>query len=191
MLDNRPIPPEAAPLVADIARLPFSHKRYQRAIGEALTRAQIGRHLHEQGLRGTARDPYRVNNVAGRAAALIWAQRDRVAAGEAFERRHDAELVEQALLEHEAREQLRADGWKGARLEAEVGRLVEITMREGRGSYGRPSDEYPTQARFAVDRARVVLERALPVRVEMEEGLAEEEAAEIESAESAPKGASR
>jgi len=181
LLDERPIPPEAVPLVSDLARLPFSARRYQRVVDQALTSAHIGYRLAEQGIRPTAADPYKVNNVSRRAAALIWAQRDRVTAGEDFERVHDAELVEQALLEHEAREQLVAARWRnGPKLEAEVARLVELAMRGVRGSYGRPSDEYPTAARFDVGALRIALP---PVRVD--DGDAEQEAAEIESAEQA------
>jgi hypothetical protein len=181
LLDNREIPPEAAPYVADIARLPFSARRYKRVVDQALTRAHIGYRLAEQGICATPADPHKVDNVAGRAAALIWAQRDRVTAGEDFERVHDAELVEQALLEHEARELLVEKGWrKGPKFDAEVTRLVELAMRDVRGSYGRPSDEYPTAPRFDVGRLRIALS---PVRVD--DGVAEQEAAELESAESA------
>jgi hypothetical protein len=111
---------------------------------------------------------------------LIWAQRDRVTAGEDFERRHEAEFVEQALLEHEAREQLVAAGWrKGSKLDAEVVRLVELAKGDVRGSYGRPSDEYPAAARIDVETWRIA-----PPAVRVDDG-AEEEAAELESAEQA------
>lgn len=185
LLDNREIPPEAAPYVADIARLPFSARRYKRVVDQALTRAHIGYRLAEQGICATPADPHKVDNVAGRAAALIWAQRDRVTAGEDFERVHDAEFVEQALLEHEARELLVEKGWrKGTKSETEVARLVKIAMRDVRGSYGRPSDEYPAAARVVAESFRIA-----PLDLRVDDG-AEAEAAELESAESA-RGAMR
>lgn len=180
LFDHGPVPPAAAPLVADLMALPCSHRRYQRKLDQAITRAQIGYHLAEQGLRGTARDPHRVDNVAGRAAELIWAQRDRVAAGETFERRHDADLVEQAVLEHEAREQLRARGLRGKRLEAAVVSTVARAIEDVWGSHERPR-----ALRVAVEGVRIAVEQ-----VRVDDGGAEEEAAEIESAVSA-KGASR
>ena len=180
VLGDEPIPPEVAPLVADLARLPCSPRRYRRKLDQALTRSQIGQQLYEQGLRGTARDPHRVDNIAGRAAELIWAQRDRVAAGEVFERRHDAELVEQAVLEDEAREQLRARGLRGARVEAAVVATVARAMEGVWGTYGRPR-----ALRVAVEGLRIAVD------VVCDEEAAAEEAAEVEAAaeETAQKGA--
>lgn len=181
LLDSRPIPEEVRALVADVAALPFSAKRYDRAANQGLTTHFVQVTLAEQGVRGTDADPHRVNNIARRAAALIWAQRDRVEAGEAFERQHDAELVEQAVLEQEARDLLRSEGWRnGVKLDREIDRLVAIAMRDERGTYGRPSDEYPKDARIKVADFRI----ASAATVRVDDG-AEEEAAETESAEAA------
>ena len=171
-MEDTPLPVETAALVADLAGLPFSRRRYGRKRDEALLRATLGKHLYAQGLRATTGDPYRVDNVAGRAAALIFAQRDRTARGEVFERQHEAEFVEQALLEHETRDALTAKGLRGKKLDAAVRAAVEKAMDRVRGSYGRPSDEYPKAARFQVTPEATPLRVATP-----QEGADEEESA--------------
>jgi hypothetical protein len=173
------VPPEAAPLVADIARLPFSSKRYQRVIDRALLHSQIETMLSRAGLPNGERGGWVASNVAMAAAERIQAQRDRVAAGEIFERVHDAEIVHEAVLEHELRVALRRKGLRGARLEQAVAARVAEEMQAVRGSYGRPSDEYPREMRIELVLPRVAA--PTPLRIEDEE-LAVTEAAEDEAA---------
>lgn len=154
MLDE-PLPPETAGLVADVAKVPFTSKRYQRAVDQAVTRSQVETMLCNAGYPDGVDGGWVADNIAGRAAALIWAQRDRVAAGEVFTRAHDAELVHQAVLEHGLREVYREKGLRGARLEEVVADRVEREMALVRGTWGRPSDEYPKAARVAAPALRV------------------------------------
>lgn len=182
MLDT-PIPAETAPLVADIARLPFSHRRHQRLQGRALLHSQLETMLCGAGYPNGERGSWVASNIAGAAADLIMAQRDRVEAGEAFERVHDAELVHQAVLEHGIRAALRAKGLRGQSLDVAVRARVEREMALARGTWGRPSDEYPTAARFDVEALRV----ALPGRIDVDDE-AVLEAAEDEAAEAPREG---
>lgn len=172
------VPPEAAALVADIARLPFSRRRYHRVIDRALLHSQIETMLSRAGLPNGERGGWVASNVAMAAAERIQSQRDRFAAGEVFERVHDAEIVHEAVLEHELRVALRRKGLRGVRLEQAVAARVTEEMQAVRGSYGRPSDEYPRAARF-----EVVLPRVAPAAVRIEdEELVVTEAAEDEAA---------
>lgn len=183
MLDT-PIPPATAPLVADIARLPFSHRRYQRLQSRALLHSQLETMLCRAGYPNGERGGWVASNIAGRAADLIMAQRDRVEAGEAFTRAHDAELVHQAVLEHGVRAALRARGLRGPGLDAAVRARVETDMALVRGTWGRPSDEYPTGARIEALALRVDV-HAVPVWLDDE---AVVEAAEDEAAEAPRRG---
>lgn len=182
MLDT-PIPPETAPLVADIARLPFSHRRFQRMVTRALLHSQLETMLCRAGHPNGERGGWVASNTAGRAADLIMAQRARVDAGEVFERAHDAELVHQAVLEHGVRAALRAKGLRGQRLDVAVRGRVEREMALVRGTWGRPSDEYPAAARIDVGALRV----ALPVRIDVDDEAALE-AAEDEAADAPREG---
>lgn len=157
LLFDTPAPPETAAHVADVARLPFSMKRYQRVVDRALLHSKVETMLVQAGYPNGQQGRWVASNVAMVAAERIMVQRERVAGGETFNRRHDAELVHEAVLEHEAREQLRVEGWRGARLAAEVNRLVEVAMRDVRGTWGRPSDEYPKAVRIAAPTVRVAV----------------------------------
>lgn len=147
MLDE-PLPVETAPLVADIARLPFSHRRYQRLQSRALLHSQIETMLCRAGYPNGERGGWVASNIAGRAADLIMAQRAQVEGGEASARAHDAELVHQAVLEHQHRTRLRGKGLRGPHLERVVAERTEADMVLVRGTWGRPSDEYPKEARI-------------------------------------------
>lgn len=156
LLLDTPMPAAAAPLVADIARLPFSPKRYQRFVDRAVTASQLIYILARGGVRREAddeRDP--VRDIAAVAAERMQVQEDRRAAGEVFERVHDAEILHEAVLEHRARKALRRAGLRGQALERAVRARVEREMAPLRGSWGRPSDEYPRDARIEVTGLRV------------------------------------
>lgn len=175
MLDE-PLPIETTPLVADIAALPFSHRRYQRCIDVAVIRAQLETHLIGQGYPNGPAGKWVADNIAGVAAEKIQAQRDRIAAGDVFERRHDAEFVHEAIVEHEARQELKGR-LRGEPLETAIRDWVEREAERVRGRWGRPSDEYPRTARVELAGLRF---EAPAARVD--DSAAEEEAAEIESA---------
>lgn len=174
LLLDAPMPAETATLVADIATLPLSPKRYQAALDRAVTRSQIMYALAGAVL-GSKDDPHKADNIAGIAAQKIWAQRDRVAAGEAFERRHDAKLVHEAVVEYEARATLKRC-LRGEALEAAVRAAVAREAERVRGLWGRPSDEYPRAARVEAATLRIGLP---PFRVD--DAVAEDEAAEAEA----------
>lgn len=104
--------------------------------------------------------PHSTSRERGGACSSRTTDRSRRSAprGDVFERVHDAELVHEAVLEHETRAVLKSEGRRaGAALDAEVARVVEGAMREVRGSWGRPSDEYPKDARVELTGLRVIL----------------------------------
>lgn len=175
LLLDTSMPPETAALVADIATLPFSAKRYRAVLDRAVTRSMIFYGLAKLPEMKPSLFPHKADNIAGVASKKIWAQRDRVAAGEVFERRHDAELVHEAIVEYETREALQGR-LRGAVLETAVQEAVAREAERVRGFWGRPSDEYRKAARVELRGLRV---EALPVR--LADGIAEEEAAEVEA----------
>lgn len=174
LLDSRPIPEEARVLVADVAALPFSAKRYQRALDRALCASQLLGILAELGVRREAddqRDPQR--DIASLAARRIFEERDRLDVADLGGRR-TADILWRCIFEHRARKRLARTGLKGAALERAV--IAEADR-----------DEAAIETDLArTSRVGTGLRIEAPA-VHVDDG-AEEEAAEIESAEAARKG---
>lgn len=176
VLEDRPVPAEAAALLVDVLALPISAKKYQRTLDRALLASQLLYIAAECGVRREAddeRDPQR--DIASLAATRIFAEQD--ARGlEDLGGRRVAEILWRCIYEHRARRRLAKQGLKGAALE----RAVVVAADR---------DEAESLAAMAhTHRVDLGLRVEAPV-ARVDDGAAEEEAAEIESAEAAQKGA--
>lgn len=167
LLDRIEVPAEARPLVADIAALPFSVRWYQRKLDVALTASFFVYDLAKLGVRreaGDDRDPQR--DIALVAARRVQAEEAR--RGETLGSVERGALLVRAVLEHYARKRLAAQGLRGVALE----RAVTVVVDRQETAYAAEKGQ-----RFAPEQLRI---EAPAARVD--DGVAEEEAAEIEHA---------
>jgi hypothetical protein len=170
LLDRGEVPEGARAIVADIAAIPFSARRYQRSIERALLASFFVYDLGKLGVQreaDDARDPQR--DLAHLAAARVQVEEDR--RGEELSAVERAGILVRAVLEHYARKKLTAQGLRGAALE----RAVTVVVDRQEASFAAEKGQ-----RFAIAAARI---EVLELRVS--DGDAEEEAAEAEHAEEA------
>ena len=170
MLDDA-LPPETAPLVADIAALPFSARRYRRNIDRAVLASMLLGAVIDLGVRREADDKrYPVRDVAFLAACRIREEADRRGVPlDEVDARTKGEIVYRAALEHQTRKRLMRTGLRGGELE----RAVVTTVDR----------ELAAIASHQQQTRRLV---AAPLRVEttgprIDDGVAEDEAAEAEA----------
>ena len=174
LLDRGEVPAEAQSLVADIAALPFSARRYQRKLDVALTASFFVYDLARLGVRRETddeRDPQR--DIALVAAGRVKAEEER--RGEQLDAPERATLLLRAVLEHYARKKLTARGLRGAALERAVTAVVDRQEAAFAAEKGQ---------RFSIEGLRI----DVPA-VRVDDAVAEEEAAEAEHAEQARRAA--
>lgn len=142
LLEDSPLPPETAPLVGDLAALPFSLARYQAKLNRAVMAANL-LYVMTDVVRepGDKTDPKQ--DLAAIIADRVWSQRERLARGEG-EEVAEAEIMLEAQVEFYARKTL-ARRLRGGVLEAAVRARVTAIMVPYRGMFEATPLDGPTR----------------------------------------------